>query len=135
MATLTARAHATGSGLSFHRTRDGARVSTGGHCMLNAAPYCAAEPVPDGGSPDARRGGRRQLRPAAVRVRYRGHAAGAARAHAARHRRVPAARRAGPVAAGAAQVTPHLVAAILMYQPFRWKATPLVKCLHLIKLD
>lgn len=63
-----------------------------------------AKPVPDGGPADAGRGGRRQLRAGAVRVRHRGHAARAARAHAPRHRRVPASHRARRVAASPAQV-------------------------------
>lgn len=68
------------------------------------AHYVPAKPVPDRGAADAGRGGGRQLRPGAVRVRHRGHAARAARAHAPRHRRVPAAHRAGRVAASLAQV-------------------------------
>lgn len=78
-------------------------------------PSIAAEPVPDGGPPDAWRGGGRELRAAAVRVRHRGHAARAARAHAPRHRRVPAARR-GALAAGAAQVRRTMINSIL--RPF-----------------
>lgn len=68
----------------------------------------AAEPVPDSRPPNPGRGGGRELRPAAVRVRHRGHAARAAHAHPPRHRRVPAARRAGPVAAGSTQVRTNL---------------------------
>lgn len=69
----------------------------------------AAEPVPDGGSADPGRGGGRELWAGAVRVRRGGHAARAASTHARRHRRVPAARLPGSVAASVAQVGSYVV--------------------------